>query len=172
MYTYKDWKYYKQTLQEIDSKDILTALELMNVGVKSKIQLETENLWKPTCKDIKINPKNVSETIPQAWEYNWNWYYNFEWALLESKTLWKRIPTKEEWEELINDSKEEILKLPLAGCRSNSDSDYYVHGTHGYYWSSSPICIYGYYVTITSTHVNPRWSSYRAYGFSVRCLKN
>lgn len=172
MYTYKDWKYYKQTLQEIDSKDILIALESMNVWIKPKLQLEDKNLWKPTCKKIKLNPKEAKWDIPQAWEDKGNWYYNFEWALLEAKTLWKKVPTKEQWEELIKNNEEEVLKLSLLGYRGGSNAYYYGQGTYGYYWSSSPGGVYGYYVSIDSTQVYPLYNDNRANGFSVRCLKN
>jgi len=172
-YTFIDWKYYKQTLIEIDSKDILSALEFMGIPSKRlELQLEDSNLWKPTCEQIKINPKEASETIPQAWKNNWNWYYNFDWALLEAKTLWKKIPTKEDWEEIIENNNKEVLKLPKLGFRNDSNAYYYYQGTDGYYWSSSPNGIYGYYVSINSTQVYPLYNGNRAYGFTVRCLKN
>lgn len=173
MYKLIDWKFFET--KEIPMEDILAILNSTSqydCTKKPKLQLEDYNLWKPTNKKIKLNPKKASHTIPQAWENDWNWYYNFEWALLEAKTLWKKIPTKEEWEELIKNSKEEILKLPLAGFRGYSNAYYYVQGTYGYYWSSSPFGIYGYRVGVSSTQVYPLLYGSRAYGFSVRCLKN
>ncbi|MDD5197922.1 MAG: FISUMP domain-containing protein [Candidatus Gracilibacteria bacterium] len=64
------------------------------------------------------------------------------------------------------------LKLPLSGSRYYSPAGYFNQGVYGYYWSSSPSGIYGYYVTISGTQVYPLDINYRAYGFSVRCLKN
>lgn len=171
MYKLIDWQFYKTEL--VSNETILSELNKNSDNkIKYKLQLEDTNLWKPTCKKIKLNPKKASETIPQAWENNWNWYYNFEWALLEAKTLWKKIPTKEQWQELINNNKEELLKLPKLGNRHYSNAHYYSQGTHGYYWYSSPNSVYGYYVYINSTQVYPLNVNFRAYGFSVRCLKN
>jgi len=64
------------------------------------------------------------------------------------------------------------LKLPLSGYRDRSTAGYYNQGSYGSYWSSSPYGIYGYIVGISSTQVVPLDYGYRAYGFSVRCLKN
>ena len=64
------------------------------------------------------------------------------------------------------------MKLPLAGNRLNSTAAYNNQGTNGNYWASSPTGIHGYYVYLSSTQVRPAYYNLRAYGFSVRCLKN
>lgn len=64
------------------------------------------------------------------------------------------------------------LKLPLAGYRYTSSAAYSNQGTNGFYWASSPTGTVGYFVALSSTQVVPANNSYRAYGFSVRCLKN
>ena len=73
------------------------------------IQLEDSNLGRPTSQRIQINNPATSDTIPQAWEYKGNWYYNWEGAMEEAKHLGKRLPTKKEWNTLI---KNEII-LPF-----------------------------------------------------------
>jgi hypothetical protein len=65
-----------------------------------------------------------------------------------------------------------VLKLPMAGYRSSSGSASLLSvGAFGYYWSS----------TVGGTLSRPLYFSgsdagasdfYRAYGFSVRCIKN
>ncbi len=64
------------------------------------------------------------------------------------------------------------LKLSLAGYRNIGSSAYYSQGVYGFYWASSPNSTYGYYLIVSSTQVYPVGNNYRAYGFSVRCLKN
>lgn len=102
-----------------------------------------------------------------------------------------RIPTKDEWTEEIatwgttsGNAFASPLKLPLAGLRGFSDGNLAYSGTSnpsdysmGVYWSST-----------VNTRVNETQNSYhldfkfdgfksvgsnrRAYGFSVRCIKN
>jgi uncharacterized protein (TIGR02145 family) len=63
------------------------------------------------------------------------------------------------------------LKLPMAGYRHNSYGSLSTIGSYGYYWSST--------VSITSArnisfynNMAYIFSNARAYGYSVRCLKN
>jgi len=140
--------------------------------INKVLELEQTNLWKPTCPDIEINPGVASETIPQAWENNWNWYYNFPWALAEAEFLGKKIPTKEEWEELIRQDEKSILNMSKAGIRTRSNGLYYNQGTLGYYWSSSPGTTFAFYLYFHSANVRPTYANSRAYGFTVRCLKD
>ena len=142
------------------------------------IKLETENLKKPQNPEIQINQAKASETIPQAWEEDWNWYYNFPWAQAEAKFLWKTIPTKEQWEQICKPfwqewerlSKE--LNLPMNGYRNFSDGSLNDQSSVAYYWSSSPNTTGAYNLYFPTTAVFPAVNSNRAYGFSVRCVKN
>jgi hypothetical protein len=62
--------------------------------------------------------------------------------------------------------------LSAAGYRSNLAGAFYNRGAYGYYWSGSPVSTFAYALFFFSTSVIPAVSNYRAYGFSVRCLKN
>lgn len=64
------------------------------------------------------------------------------------------------------------LKLPLAGSRHPSSAAYDTQGTYGTYWASSPTGPNGYNVLLSATQVSPACNVGRAYGLSVRCLKN
>jgi hypothetical protein len=64
------------------------------------------------------------------------------------------------------------LKLPLAGYRSRSDGSLSSQGSGGYYWSSSVTGINGYHLRFNSTSVDPAYTNSRAYGFTVRCVKD
>ncbi len=133
------------------------------------LQLEEQNAWRPTNTLIQINPEKWGEyengkLEPQACEYEGNWYYNQPAAMLE---FGDRLPTKEQWEEII----EEGIELPLAGLRDWDNGQYYYQGTYGYYWSSTPYTTYSYHANFGSGGGNIANGSYRGNGFFVRCLK-
>lgn len=137
----------------------------------TKLELEATNLGKPTNKKVITNRKWLKETIPQAWLFNDNWYYNQAGAFLE----WgDRLPTKDQWTEIYNEIWVDWINklLSKAGYRNYSDGSLNNQGSFGYYWSSSPATTYGYYLYFNSTAVYPAGTNYRALGFSVRCLKN
>lgn len=65
------------------------------------------------------------------------------------------------------------LKLPLAGTRHYSSAAFGYQGTYGYYWAASTAGTYGNLVLLSSTlGVFPADHTSRAFGFSVRCLRD
>jgi len=64
------------------------------------------------------------------------------------------------------------LKLPVAGYRSYSTAGLLDQGSYGYYWSSTPGGIYAHDLYFYATGVYPADYNTRAYGFSVRCVKD
>jgi hypothetical protein len=101
-------------------------------------------------------------------------YFTFDAAQIHARLQGKRIPTKEEWEEIIKNTPFEELKkaLPLAGYRNYSSAAYSNQGAFGYYWASSPTGAYGFGVILSATQVVPAVNDIRAYGFSVRTFKS
>ena len=63
------------------------------------------------------------------------------------------------------------LKLPVAGRRSDGDGLLYNVGTNGYYWSSTVSGTNSRFLRLMSSAAAMLDDS-RAYGFSVRCLKD
>jgi uncharacterized protein (TIGR02145 family) len=63
------------------------------------------------------------------------------------------------------------LKLPFAGYRDGSDGSLYRVGTYGGYWSSTVSGTYSHYLYFSSSNAHMNTLD-RAYGFSVRCLKD
>jgi uncharacterized protein (TIGR02145 family) len=63
------------------------------------------------------------------------------------------------------------LKLPVAGRRGNSNGSLFNVGTRGYYWSSTVNGTDANYLDVSSS-VAFMNTDVRAYGFSVRCLKD
>lgn len=107
-------------------------------------ELAKQNYGKPTNTKIEINPEKASRTTPQAWENNWNWYYNWQGAMDESKYRGERLPTTEELLESINSipwnciEKAKAMDIPFAGYRLAGGGEFDDEGVIAYLWSSSP----------------------------------
>lgn len=117
---------------------------------------------------------------------------SYDWRSPQNDNLWQgvsgtnnpcptgyRLPTEVEWnaERLswsTNNSAGAFaspLKLPLAGYRDGSNGSLYYVGSLGYYWSSTVSSTYSRHLHFLSSGA-VMYSYARAYGFSVRCLKD
>lgn len=111
------------------------------------LKLEAQNVWKPTCPGISINPKKASWTEPQAWSHNIDgvvhWYYNWQGAMEEAEFLGKRIPTIEELMEILDNTpgdceeKARVLGIPFVGSRNAGHDEFLNAGVYAGLWSSS-----------------------------------
>jgi uncharacterized protein (TIGR02145 family) len=72
--------------------------------------------------------------------------------------------------ELKPDGVTTTLFLPAAGFRSVDGGTLYNIGDHGNYWSSTSASSCAFYLNFDNNLVYPGMSSYRASGFSVRCV--
>jgi len=121
-------------------------------------------------------------------------YYTWQEAMNAARSVGKRLPTREEWEELcdLGSTWDDELKgrwfggnhdsdhkgslfLPAAGLRYSNSGELASTSSYGYYWSSSPYYggdngagTLGFY----SGYVNPLSYNGRALGFSVRCVRD
>jgi uncharacterized protein (TIGR02145 family) len=90
-----------------------------------------------------------------------------------------RLPTEAEWEaERLSWVSKDVdgafaspLKLPVAGHRNNSNGSLNQEGTFGYYWSGTISGGVARFLGFHGSNVN-MGSFNRAYGFSVRCIKD
>jgi uncharacterized protein (TIGR02145 family) len=117
----------------------------------------------------------------------------YDWRNPQNNNLWQgvsgvnnpcpsgfRLPTQPEWSTLVsaanitnyNTAYSSSLKLTAGGYRNSASGALSYQGGTGYYWSSSVNGIYAYFLLFNSSSVNPASSVNRAYGFSVRCVKD
>lgn len=129
-----------------------------------------------------------------GYEKNGHHYYTWHEAMEAARSVGKRLPTQYEWVALCDlgstwdderkgrwfggnhDSDHKgSLFLPAAGLRSNNSGELASTSSYGYYWSSSPY--YGGFSTagylyFYSGSVYPLYYNNRAFGFSVRCVRD
>ncbi len=68
-------------------------------------------------------------------------------------------------------SNQKIIWYPASGCRYYTNGDLYV-GDSGSCWSASPADHRAYSMDINAYGIYPSSSSSRAFGYSVRCIKD
>ena len=116
----------------------------------------------------------------------------FNWLSLTDTHMWTgttaennpcpsgfRIPTNAEWEQerrsrSMNNSVGAFaspLKLPLAGFRNSTAGLIGNTGNSGYYWSSTINDTSSRFIYISNGE-SSMYESVRAYGYSVRCIKD
>ena len=118
--------------------------------------------------------KSIYDPCPVGWRVsdggdNGIWY----------KALWSSLSfymTFDDTNKGINFSGEfgaaSTIWYPASGYRSGSDGSLYYVGDNGYCWSASPSSNYAYHLYFyCNGRVDPSNGSYRAYGSSVRCVR-
>ena len=126
---------------------------------------------------------------------------NYDWRSPQNNSLWQgvngtnnpcpsgyRLPTETELEAERNNGGAgfwgtgsaqnnatgafaSVLKLPMAGYRISSDGSLYNVGSNGFYWFSSVSGTNARFLVFNSSNGGLN-TFYRAYGGSVRCIKN
>ena len=115
-----------------------------------------------------------------AWWYIWWSDINMKWPC----ETWYRIPIHSEWAwihtawwwgdnwvdswtNMAND-----LKLPMAWRRDWNNWSVVRQWSHSYYWASWTTGTNAYLLNMTLANIAPTHYDYRAYGHSIRCIKN
>jgi hypothetical protein len=116
----------------------------------------------------------------------------YDWHIPQKDTLWQgvsginnpcpsgwRLPTITEWsteesswaQQNYNGAYASPLKLTAGGYRFNSSANLINVGTYGFYWSSTVGGTYAYLLLFYSSDSITNTNN-RAYGFTVRCVKD
>src|SRR6056297_2240069 len=111
---------------------------------------QNDNMW-----NTDGSGSNDGEICPEGWR-------------VPSETEWSSVSSN--WSDR-SDAFNSVLKLPSAGYRYYSDGSIYFAGSNGYYWSSSVGGTGAGSLYFYSSDVNFS-SGLRAYGSSVRCLRD
>ncbi len=144
-----------------------------------------------------LNGFNSANDVPRHSDFILETLSPFDWRDPQNNNLWQglnginnpcpqgfRLPTQAEWDIELrswntygpNGAFASPLKLVLAGYRSRSSGAVELENINGFYWSSTVDIINNYNYTIILRIVSDNtlfsdWQS-RAYGMSVRCIKN
>jgi hypothetical protein len=165
----------QRTLDEINK---LTGYSVEPLGVTSRVMVG--DVYNPVTRKTWMD-RNVGALWPAIAPTDagaYGGYYASEQAQTACPDGY-RLPTEAEWEAernswSSNDASGAFnspLKLPVAGRRSNSNGSLNDVGSGGHYWSGAVDGAVSRSLGFFSSHANMR-SSDRAFGLSVRCLKN
>ena len=175
-------KFEKQVIEKLDEIISLSKMEKIRLReyIKKPLELEEHNfkINSDGWKKITVNGKKYLENPKKdIWEmleekYRGEQLFTYDAMMRETKKRGKRVPTDEEFNELLK-TKEDLKNIVLSGYRYTNGS-YYSLGSNLYLCSSTPSGssdawrrdLYTSYSTVYRSAGN------RGYGFSIRCLKN
>ena len=109
-------------------------------------------------------------------------YFSYEAALRESGKLNLRLPTREEWQQLIDylPGKKysdkvsfliEVFHFPLGGFRCRDNSFFCNFWLDSGYWSSTSTSTHAYNLHFRNDYINCHDLDFKEIGFMVRCIK-
>jgi uncharacterized protein (TIGR02145 family) len=171
----------KRRLEEIE-----TRLNILEAGKFNEAFNEEFNEEYADINGILLKRKNESLKY-DCEHFTWD-----EAMRLFNDTGECRIPSKEEWEKMLEPGstwdkekkgiwigKNHSLKqetafstfLPASGHRYHGNGFLYGQGSSGIYWSTGVRGADAYYSYFDSDGVNPAYSNVRVNGFSLRCIK-
>lgn len=129
-----------------------------------------------------------------GYEKDGHHYYTWHEAIEAARSVGKRLPTQYEWVALcdLGSTWDDDLKgrwfggnhdsdhkgslfLPAAGLLYSNSGELAYTSSNGYYWSSAPNYggrRYAGILYFSSGSVGPLYNINRAYGFSVRCVRD
>lgn len=139
---------------------------------------------------LKNGVRVKTNALRDVWElcdgdYAGEQHFTIRAAHRETERAGKRMPTSDEWIEMIHavnpeideggkwkddTSVRETLGLGLAGYHHAFSYEHAYQGKYGFYWASEANGNKGRYVLLTSTQVIPARNAVQANGLSVRCL--
>ena len=105
-------------------------------------------------------------------ELNGEQLFTWDAAMRETKKAGKRMPTNEEWDEILKNNRDNLPNIKHAGFRDTNGS-YGPRSRSTYLWSSTQVVDSAWTRRLSYTHTDvDRYERSKAYGFSVRCLRD
>ena len=164
------------TKNEIEKiKEFLDTL----LDKKSNLQFEPHNFkinsksWKKITvngEEYKVNSKKDVWEILEGYGKG-EQLFTYIAAIRETQKAGKRMPTDEEFTELLK-TKEDMPNLVFYGYR-DTDGSFYGRTTYALLWSSTESGTGAWIRNLNSGYSTVyRHTDDKAYGFSVRCIKN
>ena len=166
------WRRYFNYSYDSVTREAGAQSYAFSVRCLKTLQLEAHDLGRPTCPDVYIKKEWEEYDWPCVIDNGyWEWLYNWEWAMKESEYLGKRMPTDEEFSEILK-TKSDMPNIVYAGfCSSGSSCNY--RGVTALYWSSTKSSASAwrryFFYSVDSVY---RFTDAQSYAFSVRCLKD
>jgi hypothetical protein len=118
---------------------------------------------------LENKEKDIWESIDSC--YTGEQLFTWNAAMRETKKAGKRMPTDKEFSLLLR-NKKDMKNIVFSGYR-NTDGSFYYSTTAAYFWSSSRKGADAWYRNLSSSYATIyRYTHSKAYGFSVRCIKN
>jgi hypothetical protein len=160
----------------MNKEKILKAFSDFLDDYKPELELENTNFripsagWKIVSEDFLVNPKGDVWEIIEG-KYKGEQLFTYDSAIRETRKIGKIIPNKDELKKLLENNNY-FKTMPLIGTRNSTAGTLNSQGTYGYYWVSTISGTHAYTLGFYSSAVFPAYTTNRANGFSVRCLKS
>lgn len=154
---------------------------------KENFRIRSDGWETLVLKDGTVVKTNVLRDVWELCdgEFAGEQHFTIRAAHRETERAGKRMPTSEEWIEIIHTVNPEIeedgkwkedtsvresLGLGLVGYHQAFSSEHVFRGKFGFYWASASSGNKGHYLLLTSTQVIPARNAVQANGLSIRCL--
>ena len=145
-------------------------MKILKLKYKTIKSTETGRIWL----DRNIGASRVAESSDDKLSYG-HYLTHKEAKAIAKLVKGFRLPTPEEFraEQLENSSNAfNKLKMPMPGYRNRTGGAVSSEGSGGHCWSGSVSGTNARYLFFSSSATYPDNTSNRAYGFSVRLIKN
>jgi uncharacterized protein (TIGR02145 family) len=144
------------------------------------------------CRTSKTTSTNSANNVPGQSDFILEGSSPYDWRNPQNTNLWQgvnginnpcpsgyRLPTETELEaERLSWSTNNavgafgsVLKLPMAGLRYNTGNISFI-GSAGGYWTSTVSSTDSRYLSFSSSNTARMRTHFRAYGYTVRCIKD
>jgi uncharacterized protein (TIGR02145 family) len=151
-------------------KNHASSYDWMNITTSTSATDDYKKRWGDGTANVD-QPKGANDPCPPGWKVP----SQAQWGSIFRGSTTNGSPsdaTANTWQWTTSGFKVgDALFLPAAGSRGYSTGTLSYVGSGGYYWSSTWYSgTNSHSLAFSSSYISPGYSSYRAYGFCVRCV--